>query len=138
VVRLGPVDPKETAIRALYAARADREHDRVRPLLGDDTVWHEPREEDYSGDYRGPDAVIELLDRLLEITEGSFALEPVEFLTTDDHLAAKIRWSAERDGRRVDGAELAVYRFDAGKIAEVWFHPDGYDPAALRIVFSYS
>jgi uncharacterized protein len=132
------LDPKETAIRALYAARADREHERVRPLLGDDVVWHEPGDEDYSGDYRGPDEVVALLDKLLAVTEGSFTLEPVAFLGTDDHLAAKIRWSAERGARRVQGAELAVYRLEGGKIAEVWFHPDGYDPAALTDVFSYS
>jgi uncharacterized protein len=138
VVRLGSLDPKEEAIRALYAARRDREHARVRPLLDDDVVWHEPGDEDYSGDYRGADEVLSLLDRLLEVTEGTFVLEPVEYLSTADHVAVKISWAAERDGRRVQGEELAVYRFRGGKVAEVWFHPDGFDPAALRDVFSSS
>jgi uncharacterized protein len=132
------LDPKEEAIRALYAARAERAHERLRPLLAEDVVWHEPGEEDYSGEYRGPDEVIGLLDQLLRVTQGTFVLEPVEFMSTDDHLAVKIRWSARRGDRQVDGKEVAVYRFRDDRIAEVWFHPDGYDPAALRDVFSYS
>jgi uncharacterized protein len=131
------LDPKEEAIRALYAARAERAHERLRPLLAEDVVWHEPGEEDYSGEYRGPDEVIGLLDQLLRVTQGTFVLEPVEFMSTDDHLAVKIR-SARRGDRQVDGKEVAVYRFRDDRIAEVWFHPDGYDPAALRDVFSYS
>lgn len=132
------MDPKEEAIRALYAARAENAHERVRPLLADDVIWHEPGEENYSGDYRGPDDVIGLLDKLLDVTQGTFVLDPVGFLITEDHAAVQIRWSAGRDERHVQGNELAVYRFRDGKIAEVWFHPDGYDPAVLRDVFSYS
>jgi uncharacterized protein len=132
------LDSKEEAIRALYAARAERTHERVRPLLAEDVLWHEPGDEDYSGEYHGPNEVIGLLDQLLGVTQGTFVLEPVEFMATDDHLAVKIRWSARRGDRQVEGNELAVYRFRDGHIAEVWFHPDGYDPEALRDVFSYS
>jgi hypothetical protein len=47
------------------------------------------------------------------------------------------------DGRpnvRRDAAKAttsAVYRFRDGKIAQVWFHDDGYDPEAFSAVFRF-
>jgi ketosteroid isomerase-like protein len=131
------MDGKERAIRDLYEARARRDWDAVRALLADDIVWHEPGEEDYSGDYRGRDDVIELLERLVAVTEGTFQLVPESFLNAADHSAVLVRWWAEREGRRSEGNEIAVYRFRNGEIAEVWFHPDGYDEQALSAVFAY-
>jgi ketosteroid isomerase-like protein len=46
------VDPKERAIRELYDARARRDWDAVASLLADPVGWHEPGEEDHSGDFR--------------------------------------------------------------------------------------
>lgn len=51
-------------------------------------------------------------------------------------MVATIRWSARRGETHVSGNEIAVYRIAAGKIAEAWFHVDGYDPQALSEVFS--
>jgi uncharacterized protein len=126
----------EQLVRAIYAARARGDLGAVRDLLDDDIVWHEPGEEDYSGDHRGADAVIALLERLQRTTEGTFELEPTGFLVTADHVAAAIRWSARRGDTSVEGYEIAVYRIAGAKIAEAWFHPDGYDPDALSAVFS--
>jgi ketosteroid isomerase-like protein len=131
------VDPKERAIRELYDARARRDWDAVRALLAADVAWHEPGEEDYSGDYRGRDEVVALLERLVAVTGGSFQLEPEEFLSSTEHSAVLVRWWAEREGLRSEGNDIAVYRFRAGEIAEVWFHQDGYDEEALSAVFGY-
>jgi uncharacterized protein len=131
------VDEKEQAIRELYDARARRDWSAVRALLAEDIVWHEPGEEDYSGDYRGRDEVSALLERLVAVTEGTFQLVPEAFLNTAEHSAVLVRWWAERQGRRSEGNEIAVYRFRDGEIAEVWFHPDGYEPEALSAVFAY-
>jgi ketosteroid isomerase-like protein len=132
------VDAKERLVRDLYAARDRRDSEAVRALLSPGVIWHEPGNEDYSGDYRGPDEVTALLEKLLAVTDGSFALEPDGFLVTAEHVAARIRWSAERDGRRIEGNEIAVYRVVDGSIAEAWFYPDGFDPGALTAVFSYA
>jgi ketosteroid isomerase-like protein len=131
------VDLKESTIRELYDARSRRDWNAVRALLADDIVWHEPGEERYSGDYRGRDEVIRLLEKLVEVTEGTFQLVPQAFLNSVEHSAVLVRWWAERQGRRSEGNEIAVYRFRQGVIAEVWFHPDGYEQEALSAVFAY-
>jgi uncharacterized protein len=131
------MDPKEQLIRDFYAARAGRDWPAVRGLLAEDVVWHElGPEQDYSGDHRGREQVASLLEDLLVHTGGTFSLEPTGVVTTAAHVAASVRWSAERDGTRADGYDLAVYRVSDGAIAEAWFFPDGFDPDALSTVFS--
>ncbi|WP_165975495.1 nuclear transport factor 2 family protein [Actinomadura rubrisoli] len=124
-------------VRDFYAARARRDWDAVAALLVGDIAWHEPGAEDYSGSHHGLDAVLRLLKRLVEVTEGTFSLEPTDFITTSEHTATNARWTASRGGVRVEGNELAVFRIADARIAEAWFHPDGYDPEALSAVFSF-
>jgi uncharacterized protein len=131
------LEDKERVIRDFYSARARRDWTAARELLADDVVWHESGSEDYSGEHRGAGRVIELLRRLVEVTEGTFTLEPTDFIVTAEHVATNARWSAERGGTNVAGNDLAVFRIAAGKIAGAWFFPDGYDPTALRAVFSF-
>jgi uncharacterized protein len=131
------MDPKERAIRKLYDARARRDWDAVPALFATEIVWHEPGEEDHSGRYRGPADVVELFEKLVAVTRGTFQLVPEGFLNTVDHSAALVRWWAERDGVRSEGLEIALFRFRDGKIAEVWFHMDEYDEDAFSAVFGY-
>ena len=131
------MDAKEQAIRAFYDARARRDWEAVGALLADEVGYHEPGEEDHSGDFKGRDEVVALLQRLVAVTEGSFQLEPEAFMNLDHHSAVVVRWWAEREGRRSEGRELAVYRFEDGKIAEVWFYNEPSDPEALSLVFAF-
>jgi uncharacterized protein len=132
-----PVDDKLKVITEFYAARARRDWAGVRELLAADVVWHETGDEDYSGDHHGREEVTALLQRLVEVTGGSFRLDPVDFIATADHVATNVRWSAERGSTRVEGNDLAVYRVADGRIAGAWFFPDGFDPDALTEVFSF-
>ena len=132
------MDPKERLIRDFYAARCAGDWVAVRQLLADDVAWHESGSEDYSGDHRGGDRVVELLRRLVEVTGGTFTLEPTDFIVTAEHVATNARWCAQRGNVRAAGNDLAVFRVDKGKIAEAWFFPDGYDPEALSEVFSFA
>jgi ketosteroid isomerase-like protein len=132
------MDAKEELIRTFYEARSRRDWRAVRDILAADVTWHElGPEQDYSGVHRGRDRVTSLLERLVDVTEGSFSLEPLNAITTADHVATNVRWHAERGGRRVDGNDLAVFRIADGKIAEAWFFPDGFDAEALTHVFAF-
>ena len=131
------MEDKAQIISDFYAARARRDWVVVRELLAIDVVWHEAGDEDYSGAHHGRDEVTALLQKLVEVTEGSFRLEPVDFIATAEHVATNARWSAERSGTRVEGNDLAVYRIADGQIAGAWFFPDGFDPDALTEVFSF-
>lgn len=131
------MDAKERAIRDLYDARRRRDWDAVGRLLADEVGWHEPGEEDLSGDFRGRQEVVALLQKLNTVTEDTFQLEPVEFLNLDEHSAVLVRWWAERGGLRSEGREIAVYRFRDGRIAEVWFYNEPSDARAFSAVFAF-
>lgn len=70
------MDSKERAIRDLYDARARRDWEAVPALFAQEIAWHEPGEEDHSGDYRGRADVVELFKKLVAVTEGTFQLAP--------------------------------------------------------------
>jgi ketosteroid isomerase-like protein len=63
--------------------------------------------------------------------------EPQAFLNAVDYSAVLVRWSAERGGTRIEGNDIAVYRFQDGKIVQVWFYEDGYDSDAFARVFAF-
>ena len=131
------MDVKERTIREFYDARARRDWDGVGSLLADEVGYHEPGEEDHSGDFKGRDEVVALLAKLVDVTEGTFQLDPDGFLNLDQHSATIVNWSAEREGRRSEGRELAIFRFEDGKIAEVWFYNEPADPDAFSAVFAF-
>ncbi|MBA2615960.1 MAG: nuclear transport factor 2 family protein [Actinobacteria bacterium] len=126
----------EDVVRKLYEARKRRDFARAAELLAEEVVWHEPGDFDYSGDYRGRQATASYLAKLAEVTEGTFLLEPQEMISTEEHVATVVRWSAGRGGSRAAGKELAVYRFADGKVGEVWFFTE-HDDDEVAEVFSF-
>ena len=132
------MDAKERAIREFYDARARRDWGVVGELLADEVGYHEPGDEDISGDFKGRGDVLALLKKMVDVTEGTFQLQPEGFLNLDRHSAALVRWSAERDGRRSEGREIGIYRFEKNKIAEVWFYNEPDDPDAFSAVFAFA
>ena len=130
---------KEQVVRDFYAARNRRDWDGVRELLAPDAIWHESDgNPDYGGAHHGRETVGALLAKFVEITGGTFMLEPKEVISTADHVAANVRWRAERSGTVVEGNDLAVFRIVDAQIAEASFFMDGYDPQALSKVFSFA
>jgi uncharacterized protein len=131
------VDAKERVIRELYDARTRRDWEAVGSLLAETVGWHEPGEEDHSGSFRGRDEVVALLEKLADVTDGTFQLVPEGFLNLREHSAVAVCWWAERAGRRSEGHEIAVYRIEDGKVAEVWFYNEPSDADALSAVFAF-
>jgi hypothetical protein len=132
------MDAKERVIRELYDARSRRDWALVGSLLADTVGWHEPGEEGHSGSFRGRDEVVALLEKLVAVTDGTFQLVPEGFLNLGEHSAVAVRWSAERGRRRSEGREIAVYRVEDGKVAEVWFYNEPPDAQAFSAVFAFS
>ena len=77
---------------------------------------------DHIGVLKGPKAVIDMIGRALEATDGSFELAVSRTVETGSHVAALIVWSATRGGREIEGREMAVYEVHGGCIAAAWFY----------------
>ena len=112
-------------VRKLYEARGRDDLETVRSVLADDIVWHEPDlDNPHTGDLHGPDAVLAMIREAQRITDGTFRLVPREVMDHGEHAIALIDWAAERDGEKIEGKEVAVYRVHNGEIVEASFHLD--------------
>ncbi len=116
-------DPSDLT-RRFYAARAAGDLDAVRAFLAPDVAWQEPEVGGHMGLLRGAEAVIDMIRRAQAATGGSFRLAVTGTLATGSHCAALIAWSAARDGRLIEGRELAVLGWHDGRIVSAQFHPE--------------
>lgn len=116
-------------IRELYEAREQGDLATVRAMLDGGVVWHEPDlDNPHTGDLHGPEAVLAMIREAQRLTNGTFRLVPRDVVEHGEHAIALIDWSAERDGERIEGKEVAVYRVRDGKVVEASFHLD--DPTS--------
>ncbi|MEO7118198.1 MAG: nuclear transport factor 2 family protein [Candidatus Limnocylindrales bacterium] len=109
-----------SVVRRLYEAREREDIDTSASLLAPDVQWHEPY--DYLGTIHGREAVLEAIRHTLDETGGGFRLHLTDVLASDDHVVALVDFEAERDGQRLSGREVGVFRVADGLIQEVWFY----------------
>ena len=111
-------------IRAFYDARRAGDRESLRRFMADDIRWSEPDVGVHLGELRGRDAVLGMIRRALHATGGTFDLAVASTAETGNHVAASIEWSADKNGRRIEGRELAVFEIRDGRIQSARFHPD--------------
>lgn len=89
--------------------------------LTDGVVWHQPGENQLSGDHVGPEAVVAHLGRFMELSAGTFALETESATESGNLVAMTVRFTAQRDGAAsLDQRGVDVFRVEGGQIAEIW------------------
>lgn len=111
-------------IRVFYDARRAGDPESLRRFMADDIRWSEPDVGVHLGELRGRDAVLDMIRRALHATGGTFDLAVASTAETGNHVAASIEWSADKNGRRIEGRELAVFEIRDGRIQSARFHPD--------------
>ncbi|MFI7296159.1 nuclear transport factor 2 family protein [Streptomyces sp. NPDC050121] len=82
----------------------------------------------FSGEHKGQGAVFQMLGRMMEASQGTFAIDTVHTLMANgDLVTATIRFSGRRDdaSMTMDGVDLL--RIADGKITEMWLFSE--DPA---------
>lgn len=115
----------EELVLSLYEARERGDLAAVRSMLADGVVWIEPDlDNPHTGDLRSVDAVLGMIREAQRITNGTFRLVPRQIVPHGEQVVAFIDWSAERDGGRIEGKEVAVYRVRDDEIVEAFFHVD--------------
>lgn len=112
-------------VRRFYAARLGTGGpEALRPFLSPEVDWVEPDVGEHMGRLSGVEAVLDMIGRAQAATAGTFRLEVVDTVESRTHCAALVAWSAERDGRRLQGRELAVFGVAGGRIVSARFHPE--------------
>lgn len=108
-------------VRSFYEARKSNDLNLIRSWLTEDVKWVEPVVGEHMGVLEGADDVIDMLERALRATSGTFTLNVADTAETKTHCSAVIKWSAVKNGTSIHGEELAVLGFREGKIFEASF-----------------
>ena len=120
----GTDHPNLTRMREGYDAFGKGDLAALTELWREDVHWHEPGGNQLSGDYEGPQAVFGMFGRIVDLTGGSFRVEPVLLCADDEHGTALVRITAHRGDLHAETLSAHVTRFDAdGRLAEFWDAP---------------
>lgn len=111
--RLG--DPRVKAVLAYQHAVAAGDLDSARQVFHPDVTYTVAGDSALTGTYRGPDAVMGYLGRLMELTRGTYAISRMRWVTSPDRVGLLTRNHAERDGKRLSWDELIVFEFVDGR-----------------------
>lgn len=117
------MDGQVQRLQAWLDAYGSNDRATMLDSLADDAVWHVGGTHQFSGDYRGRDAIVGYFNAVRQETTDSMQLEPLEVIAHKRYGAAFLRVTAERRGRRLDTVVADAFRFDDdGRIVEFWAH----------------
>ncbi len=114
-------------VRRFYECRRTGDIEKLRMMIKERVVWREPEVDGHMGELSGVDAVIDMIERALLTTGGTFRLDVESTVATHCDCAAVVRWRADKEGRRIEGRELAIFRFEEGLIHEAQFFPENIE-----------
>ena len=122
--------PNVAVIDRMTQAITENDRETLTQIFTDDMVFHGRGPIPFAGDHNGVDGLLAALGTVFELTDGDVKLEQLFCLADDE-------WGAEwehavfgRNGRTLEMNDSFVYRFDNGRIREMWFIAAGPAEAA--------
>lgn len=115
-------------VQALCDVLAGEGEAAAEAVLDDASLLHMPGRSGLAGQYQGGDAILGLLRRMAELTDGSIRFSPSAVLTANDKaIVMHGRTNATRRGKRLDTDEVHVLSLRAGKVQEMWIYHQNQD-----------
>ena len=118
--------PNESIVRAALAAGTAGDLEAFAALVADDFVLHVPGSNLVSGSYEGLEGFGAAFLKMLELTAGSFSVEVLDLLVSDDRAAGIFAGAGRGDGQR---ASLAARQRVPDHVDEACWMP----PVPLRV-----
>lgn len=119
-------------LRSGYNAFATGNMVALTELFHPDIVWHAQRLGVLGGDHLGWPAVLKFFADSMELTRGTFAIEVLEVLTSDESAAAVVRSTGRRGDASFDDRQVHLFRLENERVVEVWqYVGDGVAAAAF-------
>jgi ketosteroid isomerase-like protein len=101
---------------------------KLGELIDENVVWHQPGANRFSGDMKGSADPFGMIGQMMEISRGTFAIDRVdEVMGNGDLVAARVHFTASRDGATMNMNGVDVMRIADGKIAEMWLFSGDQD-----------
>ena len=115
------MEKKIEKVRQFYTALAQGDFETVGALLSDELVWHQPGKGTLSGVYNGKQNVFAHLGRMAQLSNGTFAIDQVDYITENgDLVVAAVGFAVSTNGRSMQMKGVDLFRFEDGLIKEIW------------------
>lgn len=111
--------PNADLVRRAHAAFKAGDHAEVSALFADDILWTVGGEGPQTGTTIGMANVMANFGQIMEMTEGTYFADPVDYVGSDDHAINISHLTAKRpDGRSIDIYEAVIFKVRDGKLVE--------------------
>ncbi len=114
------IHPNAEIVRRAFDAYAAGDLNGLGAAFADDTVWHVPGTNRFSGRFAGREAA---LDRLRRMSEAGIVteLEVHDVVANDEHVVALVHLHVSNaQGQRYDQQQVQVWHMRAGRCHEYW------------------
>ena len=118
------VHPNEDIVRKAYGAFTEGDTEVLRRVFAEGIVFRIPGTSPMAGEYRGLDAVFGYLGRLMDRSDGTYALEVHDVIANDEHAIGLTVQSGTRDGRPTTFRSAHVWHVSRGQLTELWEYPE--------------
>lgn len=110
------IDIAKTYIKAIQTG----DQATLGQLISPDVIWHQPGNHQFSGTQRGMAAVGPMLGKMMEVSQGTFAITRADhFMANGDWVAITIEFAGEANGIQLRQPGVDLVRIEGGKIVEV-------------------
>jgi ketosteroid isomerase-like protein len=122
-----------TVINRMTEAAIAGDKKTLADCFTEDMVFHVRGTLPQVGDHRGVEGFLGVIGTIMELTAGDVKLEQLFAIANDDWAAEWERALLGRSGRTLDTHNSFIYRFEEGRIAEMWMV--GAGPAGSESFF---
>lgn len=113
-------DPKVELIQAYLASAKRQDFPAMISLFADDLVYRVPGNGPLSGETHGKSAAIDYFGKLMQITNGSYAITGVvDWLVSDNRVALVATETMSRGDRTVDWTRVVLFTFHGDLVSEI-------------------
>ena len=122
------MEKKTEKVSLFYAALAQGDFETVGTLLSDDLIWHQPGQGALSGIYSGKQNVFAHLSKMAQLSNGTFAIDQVDYVTENgDLVVAAVAFAVSASGYSMEMKGVDLFRFEDSLIKEVWLFSERID-----------
>ena len=122
-----------TVINRMTEAAIAGDKKTLADCFTEDVVFHVRGTLPQVGDHRGVEGFLGVIGTIMELTAGDVKLEQLFAIANDEWAAEWERALLGRSGRTLDTHNSFIYRFEDGRIAEMWMV--GAGPAGSESFF---
>ena len=93
---------------------------KLGSLISPEVIWHQPGNNQFSGTHQGMASVGPMLGKMMEVSNGTFAITRAEhYMANGDWVAITIEFAGVANGITLRQQGVDLLRIEGGKIVEV-------------------